>query len=377
MRYLLPFVKADLAKKMVFLGGPRQVGKTTLAKDLVKTGLRGAYFNWDRLADQKAILNEQWTDQDRLLIFDELHKYPKWKNLVKGLYDTQKENHSFLVTGSARLDGYKRGGDSLFGRYHYWRLHPFTLNELPKGISKAEGFRRLMSVGGFPEPFLDNSAREARRWREERYNRIIKDDIRDLENIKDIQSMSLLLQLLRERVGRPIVVSNLAQDLQVSPITVGRWIEIFEKMYLVFTVRTYARNLARSLTKPFKVYFYDNADVIGDDGARLENLVANHLLKDCNFKQDYSGEKWELCFLRDKEHREVDFLTLKDGMIQELIEVKWSDKSISPSLIYYGEKLKANHLIQLVGNLDKPFTKNKLLVSDPASFLSRDFRKSP
>ena len=230
MRTITPFIVKDLTKKMVFIGGPRQVGKTTLAKELLNKHFSGKYYNWDRANDKKSILAEDWSNEDRLLIFDEIHKYPKWKNLIKGLYDTQNEQHSFLVTGSARLDIYRRGGDSLLGRYHYWRLHPFTLDEIPIKLKKLDAFNRLLNLGGFPEPFLDNDAREARRWREERYDRIIRDDIRDLENIKDIQSMGLLLQLLRERVGGLIVVSNLAQDLQVSPTTVAKWIEIFERM---------------------------------------------------------------------------------------------------------------------------------------------------
>lgn len=369
MRYITPFIIKDLKKKMVFLGGARQVGKTTLVKDLLKENYEGKYFNWDRLADQKGILSESWNDEEKLIIFDEIHKYPKWKNLIKGFYDTQNEKHSFLVSGSARLDVYRRGGDSLLGRYHYWRLHPFTMDEAPKKMTKQVVFKRLMEVGGFPEPFFDNDDREARRWREERYERIIKDDIRDLEHVKDIQSMSLLLQLLRERVGGLIVVSNLAKDLQVSPITVAKWIEIFERMYLIFTLRPYSKNLPRSLTKPFKVYFFDNADVIGDEGVRFENLVAAHLLKKCHFNQDYTGEKWELGFLRDKEQHEVDFIIIRDGKIQQLIETKWAEEQLSSSLIYFGEKLNAPKVVQLVAKNQKSFSKNRFLVTNPYDYL--------
>lgn len=370
MRYITPFIVKDLKKKMVFLGGPRQVGKTTLAQSLLKSKFSGEYFNWDRLTDQKKILAEGWTDEDSLIVLDEVHKYPKWKNLVKGFFDTQKNKHSFLVTGSARLDLYKRGGDSLLGRYHYWRLHPFSLDELPEGINFRDGFDRLMRLGGFPEPFLDDDEREARRWREERYERVIKDDIRDLENVKDIQSMSLLLQLLRERAGGLIVVSNLARDLQVAPQTVLKWITIFEKMYLVFTVRAYTKNLPRSIQKPFKVYFFDNADVIGDEGVKFENLIASHLLKRCHFQQDYTGEKWELMFLRDKEFHEVDFVILRDGKIQELIETKWSEKEVSSSLIYYAEKLKASKAIQLVAQAKKGYSKGSFLLRNPQEYFT-------
>ena len=162
-----------------------------------------------------------------LIIFDELHKHSKWKSHIKGIYDTFKDQHRFLVTGSAKLDTFKKGGDSLLGRYHYWRLHPFTLSESVAKISSTESLQRLLKFGGFPEPFLDGNEIEASRWRQERYDRIIKDDIRDLENVKDIDSMRLLLDLLRDRVGGPVVISNLAGDLQKSSVTISKWIDLF------------------------------------------------------------------------------------------------------------------------------------------------------
>ena len=197
---------------MVWLGGPSQCGKNTLAKALFQEAKSGHYLNWDRRSDQAISLNEKWTNEDALIVLDEIHKYPKWKNLIKGFYDSTREPHQFLVIGSARLDLYRRGGDSLLGRYHYWRLHPFSLDEIPPGIDKKDAYERLLRVGGFPEPFLDNNEREARRWREERYDRILKEDIRDLEQVKNIQLLSLLLDLLRARVGSPINVSRLARE---------------------------------------------------------------------------------------------------------------------------------------------------------------------
>ncbi len=371
MRYLESFILKDLSRKMVLVAGPRQCGKTTMVKNLLRSQGSGVYLNWDYSDDQKTILKHLWSESDKLIIFDELHKYPKWKNLLKGYYDHYKEKHHFLVTGSARLDVYKRGGDSMLGRYHYYRLHPFTLDELPPKISSQDAFNRLMSVGGFPEPFLEFDEREARRWREERYDRIIRDDIRDLENIKDVQNMALLLRLLRERVGGTIVVSNLAQDLKISPITVAKWIDIFEKMYLVFKVGAYSKNLPRALQKPFKVYFFDNADVIGDKGAVFENLCANHLLKRCHFWQDHTGEQWELKFLRDKEGHEVDFVLLKDGKIEELIEAKFSDSTISSGLKYFTQRLETKRSVQIVADQKKYFKKDGYECIHPIEYFKK------
>ncbi len=372
MRYLTPFIEKDLQKKMVLLGGPRQCGKTTLARDILKSyDSIENYLNWDSDEDRDSILKLKWKNDKGLVVFDELHKFPRWKNWLKGQYDKHQEDCKFLVTGSARLDLYRRGGDSMLGRYHYWRLHPFSLHELPKGIKIQDAFKRLMTVGGFPEPFLDNDEDEARRWRKERTEHVLKEDIRDLESIKDIQTLSLLVSLLKKRVGGIIMMSNLAQDLQVAPNTVKRWIEALEKMYLLFTVSPYTKNLPRSIQKPPKVYFFDNGDVEGDEGKRFENLVATHLLKTIHFLEDKTGHNYQLHYLRDKEGREVDFVILKDGEVEELIEVKWSDDKPSLSLMYYAEKLRAKKITQLVAEIKRPYQKGGLQIDSPINYFAK------
>ena len=332
MRYIEDFIQNDLNKKMVFLGGPRQVGKTTLAKNVIKN--RGLYLNWDDDLDRKKILARQWSDDDQYLVFDELHKFPRWKNWVKGIYDTQKENHKILVTGSARLDLYKK-----------------------------DVLKRLMKFGGFPEPFLSGSETENRRWRKERFDRILKDDIRELEVVKEINNISLLVDLLKSRIGSPIVVSNLAKDLQVAPNTVKNWIDILERMYLVFKVPVYTVKIARSLQKPFRIYFYDNADVDGDDGARFENLVATHLLKILHYLEDSEGYRCELFYIRDKDGREVDFCVVIDGKVAELIEAKLNDSNISKSLIYFSERLNPLKSTQVLYSAVTRHKKNNLVLN--------------
>ena len=372
MRYLSKHIENDLEKKMVFVGGPRQVGKTTLAKDLLKSNFpKGTYFNWDFDEDRRDILSKRWKDDANLIVFDELHKYPKWKNWIKGLYDVYNREHSFLVTGSARLDVYKKGGDSLIGRYHYRRLHPFGLDELPPGMSPKEVLKRLMKVGGFPEPFLDEDEREARRWKRERFDRVIREDIRDLTSLRNVALVQLLLNQLRSRVGSLVVVSNLATEIQISPKTASTWIEILEKMYLVFRVMPYTKNLPRAILKPSKVFFFDNSDVIGDEGAVFENLVASHLLKKINFLQDRDGYDYELRYLRDKEGREVDFVIIRDSKVEELIEVKFSDKNVSKSLKYYAEILKPEKATQIVHGLKRPFSSGNINVVDPVEYFLR------
>ena len=369
MRYIKPYVIQDLQKKMVFIGGPRQVGKTTLAKDILSRDFpTGRYFNWDYDEDRRDILKKRWSRDNPLLVFDELHKYPRWKTWIKGLFDTFQENHKFLVTGSARLDVYRRGGDSLIGRYHYWRLHPFTLDEFPDGINAEDAYERLMTVGGFPEPFLEGDERAARRWRRERFDRVLREDVRDLEPVRQIQLLSLFVDLLRHRVGSLVVFSNLAEDLQISPKTAKAWLEVLERMYLVFCVRPYTRNLPRAVLKPPKVYFFDNGDVLGDEGARFENLVATTLLKRLHFLENRDGYRYELRYIRDKEGREVDFAVIREGKLEELIEAKLSEKKISRSLLYYAQRLKPKRATQVVAELRQPYDEKGVRVTDPLSF---------
>jgi len=369
MRYIAPYILQDLTKKMVFVGGPRQVGKTTLAQAILSSNYpSGRYLNWDYDEDRQDILRKQWSADQKLLVFDELHKFPRWKNWIKGIYDVSHESHSFLITGSARLDVYRRGGDSLMGRYHYWRLHPFTLDEVPQGISQKEAYQRLMTVGGFPEPFLDGDERAARRWRRERFDRVLREDIRDLEPVRNIQLLGMFLDILRNRVGGLITLSNLAGDIQISPKTAKSWLEVLERMYLVFSVRPYTKSLPRAVLKPPKVYFFDNGDVIGDEGARFENLIATSLLKRLHYLEDRDGYRYELRYIRDKEGREVDFVIVKDGKIEELIEAKYSDETISRSLVYYAERLKPPKATQIVANLRRPFDKGKVKITDPISY---------
>ncbi len=371
MRYIAPYVLGDLKKKMVFIGGPRQVGKTTLAQWILEKHFpAGRYFNWDYDEDRADILAKRWSADSDLLVFDELHKHPRWKNWIKGIYDVSGNRHSFLITGSARLDVYRRGGDSLVGRYHYWRLHPFTLDECPAGMARGEVFRRLMTLGGFPEPFLEGDERSARRWRRERLDRVIREDIRDLESTRNIQLLSIFLDMLRSRAGGLVRLSNIARDLQISPKTAKSWLDVLQRMYLVFAVYPYTRNLPRAVLKPPKVYFFDNGDVLGDEGARFENLVACTLLKRLHFLEDRDGYRYELRYVRDKEGREVDFAVVKEGRLEKLIEVKYADSAISRSLKYYAEKLRPEQAVQLTASASHAFDDGRIRVTDAITYFN-------
>lgn len=345
------------------------MGKTTLSQSIGHSfEQKIEYLNWDFDADRRMILNHQWLDSVPLVIFDELHKYPKWKQWIKGVYDTKPNAQQYLVTGSARLDTYRRGGDSLMGRYHYWRLHPFTLDELPDNLAAEEAYKRLLTVGGFPEPFLLGDEREAKRWRKERFDRILREDVRDLARIHEIQLLGLFVDALRERVSSQIVFSNLAEDLQISPKTSKTWLQLIERLYVGFSVYPLTKNVPRAIQKPPKLFFYDTGDVIGDLGAKLENLVATHLLKRLQFREDYFGERCKLHYLRDKDGREVDFVVVIDGRVDELIEVKLRDSDPSPALRYYKDRLFPRKTTQIVGELKRGFDVDQIEVRNPIEY---------
>src|SRR3990167_5130648 len=369
-RYITPFVIKDLQKKMVFIGGPRQVGKTTLSRALNTVFPDLIYLNWDNDLQRNRIRKQQWSSDASLVVFDELHKYARWKQWIKGVYDAKPLHQQYLVTGSARLDVYKRGGDSLLGRYHYWRLHPLTLDELPADIDARDAYHRLLTVGGFPEPFLLNDEREARRWRRERFDRILREDVRDLEQIRQLSMLDLFVDALRARVSGMITLSNIAQDLQISPNTAKKWLDLIERLYIAFSIRPFTKKVLRSIQKPPKVYFYDNADVIEKNGPRLENLVATHLLKRLHFMEDYFGYRCSLHYIRDKDGREVDFVTIVDDVVYDLIEVKESDSNITTALKYYKKMLQPKRTTQLVSTLNHTYDQDGIRVTTPIEFFT-------
>lgn len=313
---------------MVFVAGPRQVGKTTLSLSL-KGASRG-YLNWDVAEHRERILRNE-LPPGSLWIFDELHKYRRWRNYLKGVYDSRPEGQRILVTGSGRLDLYRFGGDSLQGRYHLLRLHPFSVAE--QGIRDREGFEQLLRLGGFPEPFLEGSEVEARRWSREYRTRLIREDVVSLERIQDLGHLEMLMLRLPELVGSPLSINALREDLQVSHKAVASWIQALERLYALFRLSPFGAPRLRAVKKEQKHYHFDWS-LVPEDAPRFENLVASHLLKWVHFEQDASGRDLELRYFRDVDGREVDFVVTERQKILRLVECKWSDGPIDRGLRY-------------------------------------------
>jgi hypothetical protein len=337
----------DIPGKIVFLVGPRQVGKTWLAKEIAGQFKHSVYLNYDSPQDRGIITDAAWRENTDLLVLDELHKMPQWKNYLKGLFDTRSQILKIIVTGSARLDFLRQAGDSLAGRFFTHRLLPLSLHEIDK-TPLSGALDRIIDRGGFPEPFLAEHDVDAKRWRQQYADGLIRTDVLDFEHIHDFRAMQLVLALLRQRVGSPVSFTSISRDVGISPSTALKYVQILETLYIIFRVPPYAHSIARSLLKEPKIYFFDTGMVDGDAGARFENCMAVSLLKHVYGLVDYRGEAWDLRYLRTKDGREVDFCLVGKGRIDSIIECKVAERQVSGNLLYFCEKygLKGYQVIQ-------------------------------
>ncbi len=347
-RYLADQILADLKRKMVFVAGPRQVGKTTLALNLPEA--REGYLSWDVDEDRERILRRQLPPTD-VWTFDEIHKYRGWRNLLKGLYDGRQEGQRILVTGSGRLELFGFGGDSLQGRYHLLRLHPFSVAEA--GIGNDEGLNQLLHLGGFPEPFLGGGEVEARRWSRQYRARLLDEDVASLTSIRDLGRLEETMLRLPDLVGSPLSVNALREDLQVAHRTVAAWLDTLERLYAIFRLPPFGAPRIRAVKQERKHYHFDWS-LVTDPGTRFENLVACHLLKWVHYMQDTEGRDLELRFFRDVDGREVDFVVVDRREPILLVECKLRDRDIDRGLRYLKARFPAAqaHQIALSGQRD-------------------------
>ena len=339
LRYIKRSAEADLKDRMVFIGGPRQVGKTTFGLSLLgpsQNESSPAYLNWDVLEDREAIIAAQLPSGQPRVMFDEIHKYGRWRDLMKGLFDKHKSAVSLIVTGSARQDYYRKGGDSLQGRYHYYRLHPFSATECRSRPDNA-AVEQLLKFGGFPEPFLKSEERFHRRWMREHSARVIHEDLRDLEHVREVSMLDLLLHHMPACVGSPLSVNSLSRLLQVAHETVEHWLTIFERLYVSYRIPPFGAKRIRAVKKERKLYFWDWSRV-PERGPRFENMVAGHLLKYCHYVEDTDGYGMELRFIRDTDKREIDFVVLRDGKPEFAVECKSGERNASSACRYFRQR---------------------------------------
>lgn len=383
--------------QMAFLSGPRQVGKTTISTNFCKTKDYCKYLNWDITKDRTIILGAEEKlieslpidailEDKPLIVFDEIHKYKHWKNYLKGFIDEYKTKLDILITGSAKLNIIRRGGDSLTGRYFLYRVHPLTVRELqtislletelssPKKLSDDE-FAALFKFGGFPEPFTKQTEKFFNRWQLLRQEQVLREDIKNGAQIHDLAHLEVLAELLKHQATKQVRYTELAKKIRIADTSIRRWITVLENYYYCFLLKPWTKNISRSLIKEPKAYLWDWS-IIEDLGSKVENFVACHLLKAVHYWQDVGMGKYALNFIRDKEKQEVDFLITKNDKPWILIEVKTSEKTkLSRSLVIFKEQLKVPYAFQLAFDMpyvDKDcFEQTKPCIVSMRTFLSQ------
>ncbi len=370
-RYLDELVLKDLTTKMVVLTGPRQVGKTTLARQLMQLFGNAQYLNWDVLQDRSVLQRQSWNPRAKLLVMDEIHKMHGWKNWLKGVVDGRFSEQSLLVTGSARMETFRQGGDSLAGRYFAFRLHPFSVREWceQQHVEPAEALDHLLERGGFPEPCLAGDTVQADRWRAQYFNDLIREDVLEFSRLHEINTMRLFVELLRERVGSPLSLASIARDLAVSPATLKRYLEILQALFIVFTVQPWHHNIARAILQSPKAYFFDTGLVRGNQGVRLENAVAGMLLKHAHYLQDSAGKSVGLHYIRTKDGTEVDFAFSEEGKLTQMIECKLGDNKPHRGLLRFAAQFADAEAVQIVYGLRQEELRNGIIIADAAKWL--------
>lgn len=380
MRYISETLKEFAEEKIVLLSGPRQVGKTTLAKEWLSKQ-NGLYLNWDVAEEREQILSRKYLCSPDLenLVLDEFHKYGRWKGYLKGLYDKYIEQFKIVVTGSARLNFFRKGGESLFGRHELLRLHPFSVGECIHGkmlappedwlepeIKKSDAhlWSQLERRSGFPEPFFKDLDLHHRRWSRRRREQLIKEDLRDLSQIRDLSLVEQLMLLLPERVGSPLSINALREDLQVAHDTLSNWLDILDALYVSFRISPYFKKLNRSLKKEQKLYLWDWSQV-SSPGSRFENMVASHLLKAVHAWTDHGYGDFNLHYWRDKQKNEVDFILTESSKPVAIFECKMTDDVPSKSLLYLSKTLKVPAIqLSSSGKIDKKSGNGRLIRAD-------------
>ena len=371
-RYLTAVVRSDLTRKMVILTGPRQVGKTTLARQLMEEHSQAQYLNWDVAANRRILVNKSWSPRPDLLVLDEVHKMADWRGYLTEAYDGRAENQLMLAAVSARMGTSRQTEESLTERYFSARLHPFSVSEwVTVADAKPEdALDRLIERGGFPEPFMAENAELAERWHNRYLADLVREDIAEYARIQEVRSMRRLLELLRGRTGLPLSIASLARELQMAPNTISRYLDILEALYIVFIVRPYSSNIARAILKRPKVYFFDTGLVRGDNDARLENACAAMLLKHIHFQQDVLGKASSLHYVRTKEGSGVDFMLCENGEPSVILECRHADRKPAPMLFKLASVFPHAQCIQLVRELEQEELHRPVSVLKAAQWLS-------
>lgn len=350
----------QFGRQMRFIAGPRQCGKTTIAVNKLKEeGTESFYYNWDRQQVRKRYRTEADMLETDLagrskkgkiwVCFDEIHKMPKWKNILKDVFDTHEDKVNFIITGSARLDVMRKAGDSLLGRYFMFRLNPLMMAEvlgrkiqhiMPENKpadyvdkllsnTKAETgtMDDFLSLSAFPEPLLSGNRVAAAKWHDNYFEKVTKEELRDVSAIRNLEWVINLLYMLPSRIGSPLSLESLRQDLEVNYATVKNYMNYLALTYAVFQLQPFYENIKKSIKKEKKAYFH-NYFLVDNEAARFENFIALELKARIDLWNDATADKYGLFYLRTRDKKETDFLITKNKKPYVMFEAKLSDTAI-------------------------------------------------
>lgn len=356
-------------RHMVFLAGPRQVGKSMLARNwLQKKGCSSLYYNWDDITVRQAYrANSRFFESparslgsgEPWIVFDEIHKRNHWRDILKAVYDVFGAEFRFLITGSARPDLFRRSGDSLLGRYSLFHMFPLSIKEIIGGRTSAcflmerdfrllaadfeaqitnpisaeitDAYALLMQHGPFPEPFLQQQDRFSRKWHQDYSSLVVRQELKDLTRVEELDKVEHLLSILPTRVMSPLSMSNLASEIEAAHTTVKNWLEQLKRLYLIFSINPWTQKISRGLKKEKKWYFMDWY-YVPPGPARFENMVATYLYRACQIITDMGYGCYELFYVRTLDKREIDFIITVDRQPLIAVEVKKGDTALSNTL---------------------------------------------
>lgn len=375
-----------LEPKMRFVAGPRQCGKTTLAREiLARHHSEELLFDWDVPETRRLYRTDTLFYRSRIkalakpwMCFDEIHKQRKWKDILKGIYDADGGRVRLLVTGSARLELFRRAGDSLAGRFFLFRLPPTLLGELlgesPASVPSVDArdwiderltaapsrgtedpraargaTEHLLRFGPFPEPLLKGTDRFHSLWRRNYLDSVIRGDLRDLTRLRDLSLVEALVDLIPARVGSPFSLNAVREDLEVAHATVRGMMEHLERLLVVFALSPYAKRVTRPVKRERKIYLFEWSSV-EEEAARFakKNFVALELLARTQFWTENGPHEWVLHYLRSRDGKESDFLILRRRRPWCIVECKLRKATVESHHRLFAAKLGGIPVVQVV-----------------------------
>ncbi len=331
--------------KIIILYGPRQVGKTTMVKQLLEEHKeQSLYLNCEILSVNQALSEPEpkklksYFGDNKIVVLDEAQKITNIGTVLKVFVDTYPEVQ-IIATGSSSFDLANVTSEPLTGRTNQFILYPLSFAEIMESsdrLSAEAKLENLLRYGAYPEVFLLAEEAAGARLNEISSNYLYK-DVLNFDRIKKSNVIVNLLQLLALQLGNEVSYQEIAKALGISRLTVQKYIDILEKAFVLFSLRAFSRNLRKEISKSIKVYFYDlgirnsliqnynQLSIRNDLGALWENFLLIERLKKWSYNNIFANR----FFWRTYDQKEIDYIEEREGKLFAY-EFKWG-KGTSPA----------------------------------------------